>query len=144
MTATTVAQYLAGLPKERRDALQAVRKVIRGSLPPGYRETFGWGMITYQVPLERYPDTYNGKPLAYVCLAAHKGYCALYLVGVYQSRAQAAELEAAFVAAGKRLDMGKSCVRFKVAEDLPLEAIGRLVASTSVKAFIEQYEASRR
>jgi hypothetical protein len=61
----TVAEYLAGLPEERRSAMEAVRKLVRRNLPPGYRETLAWGGITYEVPLERYPDTYNGKPLAY-------------------------------------------------------------------------------
>jgi len=144
MRVTTVAQFLASLPRERREVIQTVRKVIRGNLPPGYREAVGWGMITYEVPLKRYPDTYNGKPLPYVCLAAHKAHFALHLMGVYQSRVQAAKLKAAFAVAGKRLNMGKSCVRFKTAEDLPLVAIGRLVAATSVDAFIKQYEMSWR
>ena len=116
---------------------------MRGYLPKGCRETLSWGGIAYEVPLRRYPDTYNGKPLAYFCLAAQKNYCALYLMGVYQVPAQAAKLKAAFKAAGKRADMGKSCIRFRKPEDLPLETIGELVASTPVDAFIAQYEASR-
>ena len=128
---------------ERRSAIEAVRELVRGSLPKGYRETLSWGGIAYEVPLKRYPDTYNGKPLAYFCLAAQKNYCALYLMGVYQVPAQAAKLKAAFKAAGKRADMGKSCIRVRKPEDLPLETIGELVASTPVDAFIAQYEASR-
>lgn len=142
--AGTVAAYLAGLPQERRAALEAVRKVVRRHLPKGYREGVGWGGITWEVPLRRYPDTYNGKPLAYACLAAHKSYCALYLMGVYQEPAQAAKLKAAFAAAGKKADMGQSCIRFRTPDDLPLETIGALVASTPVDAFIARYEASRR
>ena len=138
-----VAEYLAGLPKDRRAAIEAVRSVIRRNLPAGYRETLRWGAIAYEIPLRRYPNTYNGKPLAYVCLAAQKSYCALYLMGVYQVPAQAAKLKAAFAAAGKKADMGKSCIRFRTADDLPLEAIGRLVASTAVEKFIARYEASR-
>ncbi len=141
--AATVAEYLAGLPKERRSALEAVRRVIRRNLPAGYRETVSWGAIAYEIPLKRYPNTYNKKPLAYVCLASHKSYCALYLMGVYQVPAQAAKLEAAFAAAGKKADMGKSCIRFRTASDLPLDAIGKLVAGTSVDTFIARYEASR-
>jgi uncharacterized protein YdhG (YjbR/CyaY superfamily) len=141
--AQTVAEYLAGLPEERRSAIAAVRKLVRRNLPDGYRETIAWGGITYEVPLERYPDTYNGKPLAYVCLAAQKSYCALYLMGVYQVPAQAAKLKAAFAAAGKKADMGKSCIRFRTPDDLPLEAIGKLIASTPVERFIARYEASR-
>lgn len=139
----TVAEYLAGLPKERRSAIEAVRKLVRRNLPEGYRETIAWGGITYEVPLERYPDTYNGKPLAYVCLAAQKSHCALHLMGVYQVPAQAAKLKAAFAAAGKKADMGRSCIRFRTPEDLPLAAIGKLIASTPVERFIAQYEASR-
>jgi hypothetical protein len=143
-TAATVAAYLASLPKEQRAAVEAVRKQVRRHLPKGYRETLAWGGITYEVPLKRYPDTYNGKPLAYVCLAAQKSYCALYLMGIYQVPAQAAKLKAAFKAAGKKADMGKSCIRFRTPDDLPLETIGELVASTPVDAFIAQYEAMRR
>ena len=142
--AATVAEYLAELPKERRSALEAVRRVIRRNLPAGYRETESWGAIAYEVPLKRYPNTYNKKPLAYVCLASQKNYCALYLMGVYQVPAQAAKLKAAFAAAGKKADMGKSCIRFRAASDLPLDAIGKLVAGTSVDTFIARYEASRR
>lgn len=142
--AATVAAYLASLPRERRAAIEAVRKLVRRHLPKGYRETLAWGGITYEVPLKRFPDTYNGKPLAYVCLAAQKSYCALYLMGIYHVPAQAAKLKAAFKAAGKKADMGKSCIRFRTPEDLPLETIGELVASTPVDAFIAQYEAARK
>ena len=142
--AATVAGYLAGLPTERRSAIAAVRRVIRRNLPAGYREAVGWGAIAYEIPLKRYPYTYNGKPLAYVCLASQKSYCALYLMGVYQVPAQAVKLKAAFAAAGKKANMGKSCIRFRTADDLPLAAIGKLVAGTSVDAFIARYEASRK
>ena len=142
--AGNVSEYLAGLPKERRSAVEAVRKVVRRHLPQGYRETVGWAGITYEVPLKRYPDTYNGKPLPYVCLAAQKNYCALYLMGIYQVPAQAAKLKAAFKAAGKKADMGKSCIRFRTPDDLPLETIGELIAGTPVDAFIAQYEAGRK
>ena len=141
---TTVSEYLGALPAERRSAIAAVRKVIRKHLPAGYRETLSWGSIAYEIPLKRYPDTYNGKPLAYVCLAAQKNYCALYLMGVYQVPALAAELKAAFAAAGKKADMGKSCIRFRTADDLPLKTIGKLIEGTSVEKFIEQYEAGRK
>lgn len=140
----TVADYLAGLPEERRSAIEAVRRIIRRNLPKGYEETVSWGAIAYEIPLKRYPDTYNGKPLAYVCLASQKNYCALYLMGVYQVPEQAEKLKAAFAAVGKKADMGKSCIRFRTADDLPLEAIGKLVAGTPADKFIEQYEAGRR
>ncbi len=142
--ATTVTKYLAGLPQERRAVMAAVRAAIRRNLPAGYRETMSSGMIAYEVPLKRYPKTYNGMPLSYVCLAAQKNYCALYLMSAYQDPVQAKRLKAAFAAAGKKLDMGKSCLRFRTVDDLPLAAIGAFVAGTPVDAFIAQYEAGRQ
>lgn len=142
--AKTVGEYLQSLPKERCAALEAVRKVVRKSLPKGYKEAMGYGMIVWGVPLSRYPDTYNGEPLCYVALASQKSYCALYLMGVYQVPAQAAALKAAFKAEGKKADMGKSCIRFRTPDDLPLAAIGKLVASTPVDEFVARYEASRK
>jgi hypothetical protein len=143
-SATTVEEYLAELPAERRAVVAAVRDVVRRHLPEGYQETMNWGMISYEVPLERYPDTYNGQPLNYAALAAQKNYYALYLPSVYQSPEQEAWLREEFAKARKRLDLGKSCVRFKRLEDLPLDAIGRVVGSTSPEQFIARYEAGRQ
>jgi len=142
--ANSVTQYLADLPAERRQVVAAVRRVIRKHLPPGYRETMNWGMISYEIPLRRYPKTYNGQPLAYVGLAAQKQTFSLYLMGVYANPVQAKWLRQQFRDAGKKLDMGKSCLRFRRLEDLPLGVIGQVVASTSVGAYIAGYEASRR
>jgi uncharacterized protein YdhG (YjbR/CyaY superfamily) len=75
--AKTVEKYLEELPEERRDALEAVRRTILEHLPDGYEEVMNWGMITYQVPLDVYPDTYNGKPLMYAALASQKRHMAL-------------------------------------------------------------------
>ena len=141
---TTVAQYLAQLPAERRAALARVRSVIRKSLPRGYRETMNWGMITYEVPLSRYPHTYNGRPLCYAALAAQKGYSTLHLMPVYGNAALARKLKDGFKRAGKQLDMGKACIRFRRVEDLALDAIGKAVASTSLERFIAQAEQSRK
>ena len=143
--AATVEEYLAELPPPRRAVIAAVRDVVRGALPAGYVETMNWGMISYEIPLARYPETYNGRPLSYAALAAQKHGYALYLMmGAYGDTAQATALEAAFAAAGKRMDMGKSCLRFRRVEDLPLPAIGELIASTPPDALIARYEASRR
>lgn len=142
--ARTVAEYLAELPPERRAVIAAVRKVVRKHLPKGYVETMNWGMICYEIPLKRYPDTYNKQPLAYAALAAQKNNYALYLTGSYGDTARRKALEAAFKAAGKKLDAGKSCIRFKKLEDLPLEAIGEAIAAISVESYIASYEASRR
>ena len=143
-SATTPEAYLAELPSERRADIAAVRDVIRRNLPEGYGESMNWGMISYGVPLERYPSTYNKQPLCYVGLAAQKNYNALYLMRVYGDKAQEKRLRDAFKKAGKKLDMGKSCVRFKKAEDLPLDTIGEIVASTPVDKWIAVYESSRR
>ncbi|HEX2202692.1 MAG TPA: DUF1801 domain-containing protein [Longimicrobium sp.] len=141
--AATVEEYLAELPEDRRAVVSAVRDVVVRNLPEGYRESVGYGMITYAIPLERYPDTYNKQPLAYAALAAQKNYYALYLTTPYQDPAQAEWLRDEFEKAGKKLDMGKSCLRFKKLDDLPLDAVGRVIASTPPDAFIAQYEAAR-
>jgi len=141
--ATSVEEYLAELPEDRRTVVTALRRLVRKHLPKGFRETVSFGMLAYGVPLERYPTTYNGQPLCYVALAAQKNYFSLYLMGAYQDPKQATALKRAFQAAGKKLDMGKSCLRFKSVDDLPLDAIGQLIAGTSVDDFIAQYEASR-
>ena len=141
--ATTVAGYLAEQPKEKRAVLSAVRKVIRKNLPRGYREEMGWGMITYAIPLEQYPETYNGQPLCYAALAAQKNHFGLYLTCAYGDPGQEKKLRDGFRKAGKKLDMGKSCVRFHRLEDLPLEVIGEVIAATPPEAFIARYEASR-
>ena len=133
--------YLAALPPERRTALTQVRRVIRKHLPPGYRETMNWGMITYEVPLRRYPMTYNGQPLCYAGLASQKGHLSLYLMAAYASTAQTKRLQDGFRRAGKRLTMGKSCIRFRSADDLAMDVIAEVIASTPVEAYIAHAEA---
>lgn len=141
--AKTVEEYLTELPQEREEALRAVRGVILDNLPEGYEETMNWGMITYQVPLEIYPDTYNGKPLMYAALTSKKKHMALYLTGIYTDEAAREEFEAAYKATGKRFDAGKSCVRFRKLEDLPLPLIGESIAAYDVETFVEQSQAAR-
>ena len=142
--APTGPRYLASLPPDRRRVISAVRKVIRAHLPAGYRETMNWGMISYEIPLKRFPETYNGQPLMYAALAAQKNNYAVYLTGTYQDKKLAAWFKAQFAKAGKRLDAGKSCVRFKSLDDLPLDAIGAMIASTTVDEYIARYERNRR
>jgi hypothetical protein len=93
-------------------------------------------MIAYQVPLETYPDTYNGEPLMYAALASQKNHMAVYLTGIYMEDEKRATFEEAYRATGKRFDVGKSCVRFRKLEDLPLDLIGETIASTSVDDFV--------
>src|SRR5471030_1138967 len=107
----TFAQYLAGVPAERRATLKKVRALVKTHLPKGYRETVRQRMILYEVPLTVYPDTYNGEPLCYVALASQKNYISLYVMAAYGSSTQARRLQDGFRAAGKKLDMGKSCIR---------------------------------
>ena len=142
--AASVDAYLDELPADRRAVVSSVREVILRNLPEGYRESMNWGMITYEVPLDRYPDTYNGQPLGYVALAAQKNYFALYLMGTYQDSEQETRLKREFEKAGKKLDMGKSCLRFKRTDDLALHAIAKVIASTPPERFIERYETQRR
>jgi len=141
--ARTVEAYLKELPDDRRSVVSKLRNVIRRRLPSGYQESMNWGMIAYQVPLERYPETYNGEPLLYAAIAAQKRHYSLYLTTVYQQNALESRLRAAFDCAGKKLDMGKSCIRFKAIEDLPLDAIGEIVGSVSVDQFLKNYEKAR-
>lgn len=141
--AASVSQYLAELPPERRAVVSKVRDLVNAHMPAGYVETMAFGMIGWGIPLSRYPETYNKQPLGYVALAAQKNGYSLYLMGVYGVAEQEKKLRAAAAAQGKKLDMGKSCLRFKQAEDLPLDAIGELIASMGVDDYIAVYEASR-
>lgn len=140
--AATPAQYLAKLPEDRRKAIAAVRDVINRHLPKGYREGIGYGMLTWSVPLEVYPDTYNGQPLMYAALGSQKQYMALYLLTVYGDQPSGHAFRAAYAAAGKKLDMGKSCVRFRSLEDLVLPAVGKAIAACPMREFIARAQAA--
>ena len=140
----TPAAYLSSLPPEHRKVIAAVRSVIKKRLPKGYVETMNFGMLSYEIPLSRYPDTYNKQPLMYLALAAQKNNYALYMTGVSGDKVLMARLAAAYKAAGKKLDMGKSCLRFDRLEDLPLDVIGDIVAATPVERRIAAAEAARR
>ena len=142
--AATVADYLAELPDDRRAEIEKVRELVNSVLPDGYREGMAWGVIGWVVPLEVHPDTYNNQPLIYAGLAAQKNYNSLYLTCIYASKERTERLNAAAAAAGKKLNMGKSCLRFKSAEDLPLDHIRDEIASTAPDEFIKLYEEARR
>ncbi len=136
-TAKTVDDYLAELPGDRLDALTQLRETILENLPPGYEEAMNWGMITYQVPLETYPDTYNGEPLMYAALASQKNHFAVYLSGIYQDDGKRDAFMKAYKDTGKRLDVGQSCVRFRKLDDVPFEVIGDAIAAIPVDEFVE-------
>ncbi len=142
--APTVKEYLDSLPPERRAALQKVRRVIRKNLPPGYKEGMQYGYIGYYVPFSRLAHTYNGEPLSVACLASQKNHMAVYLMSVYGSPKLKRWFEQEYRKSGKKLDMGKSCIRFRAVDDLPLDVIGKAIAAVSVDDYVAVYEASRR
>jgi hypothetical protein len=141
--APTPEAYLAELPPERAALVSRLRDLVNANLPDGYVERMNWGMICWEVPTERYPDTYNGQPLVYAGLAGQKNYTALYLNGVYASEERTGRLKAQWVAAGRKLDMGKTCLRFKRAEDVAEDVLAETIRSIPVDRFIAEYEAGR-
>ena len=141
--APTPEAYIAELPPERAAFASRLRGLVNANVPPGYVERMNWGMISWEVPLETYPDTYNGQPLVYAALAAQKNYTALYLNCVYASEARTERLKARWAASGRKLDMGKSCLRFKRADELPLDVIADEIASTPPVDYIRIYEEAR-
>ena len=143
-TAASPAEYVRSLPDDRRPAIEAVRRVVNDNLPPGYEEAMNWGMITWQVPLATYPDTYNGQPLMYAGLASQKRYMALHLMGIYTSPAAREAFEAAYRATGKRFDAGKACVRFRKLDDLPLDLVAETIAALPAAELVRLAQAARR
>ena len=144
---TTVREYLAALPADRKAALEAVRRVILENLPAGYEETMQYGMIGYVVPHSLYPPGYHcdpKQPLTLASLGSQKHHMALYLMTVYGDGPTAGWFQSAYAASGKKLDMGKACVRFKKLDDLPLDVIGQAIALVPVEKYVERYEAMRR
>ena len=136
--AKSIQQYLTEMPPERREAIEKVRETILKNLPEGYEEVINWGMITYQVPLEVYPDTYNKKPLMYAALANQKNHMAVYLTGIYMDEEQNQKFEKKYKETGKRYDVGKSCVRFRKLDDLPLPLIGESIKAMKMDEFIKR------
>ena len=137
----TVQEYLDALPPDRRATIGAVRSVVRKHLPKGYQEAIGMRMIVYIIPLSRFSETYNGHPLMIAALASQKNSCTLHLMGVYGDPRQRAALEDGFRRAGKKLDLGKACVRFKRAGDLALDTIAEVIAAVPPEVLIAQHEA---
>lgn len=143
--AATVDQYLAELPDDRRQAIQAVRNVILKNIDRGFQEGMQYGMIGYFVPHSLYPAGYHcdpKQPLPFACLASQKNYMSLYLMFAYASPAEEKWLRDQWAAAGKKLDMGKCCIRFRKLEDLPLDALGRVFRRVSVNDHISHYEST--
>lgn len=144
--AKTIKEYLAKVPSERRAAIESVRKVIRNNIPTGYKETLQYGMISYVVPLSLYPRGYLDQedvPLPHIGLASQKNNMAVYLMDIYQDKQTAKWFVTEYKKIGKKMDTGKSCVRFKKLDDLPLELIGKAAALTSVPKTIQAYEKAK-
>jgi hypothetical protein len=141
--ASTVQQYLASLPADRRAVIESVRSVIRKNLDPLFEEGMQYGMIGYYVPHSVYPAGYHcdpKQPLPFVCLASQKNYMSVYLGCVYGDPERERWFRDAWAKTGRKLDMGKSCVRFKKLDDLALDVIGESIRRVPARAFIEWYE----
>ena len=134
--ATTVRAFLASLDAERRTTIEEARRIVLEHLPKGFEETIVYGMIGYVIPLSRFPDTYNGQPLMLAGIASQKNYVALHMMGAYMNPPTRKILETGFKRAGKKLDMGKGCLRFKSVDDLALEVVGDAIGSISADAYI--------
>lgn len=141
--AATVETYLASLPEDRRKIVDALRKVIRENLDPAFEEGMQYGALGYFLPHARYPDGYHcdpKQPLPFAGIASQKNHVGLYLFCIYASEEDQAAFRRDWLASGKKLDMGKSCVRVKKLEDIPLDVVGRTFARITAKKFVASYE----
>jgi hypothetical protein len=141
--ATTVTQYLASLPADRRADVEAVRKVILENLDKDYEEGIQYGMIGYYVPHRIHPAGYHcdpKQPLPFAALGAKKNAISLHLMCTYMNAEQAKWFREAWAKTGKKLDMGAACVRFKKAEDAALDVIGECVRRVPAKKYITTME----
>ena len=146
-TAKTVTEYIAALPIERQKEISLVREMILTHLPKGYEEVMQYGMIGYVVPLRIYPKGYDVKklePLPFLGLASQKNYISLHLMCLYSDAHTEAQFRKNYAKSGKKLEMGKSCIRFKKASDLALDVLGNLIANISVEKWIHTYETARQ
>ena len=136
-SATTVKQYLDELDSERATQIRELVKLVRNNIKPGFIETMRWGMISYEIPVEVSGETYNKQPLNYVAIASQKNYISVYVLGIYANGDDPLEFRSRWATSGKKLNMGKACVRFKTIEDADLPtlawAIRRLSASQYLK-----------
>lgn len=142
--ADSVEAYLQSLTPDRRAAISTIRDVINEHLPEGYQEQMEWGMVSWVIPLEDYPDTYNGRPLTYVSLASQKNHMAVYLLGLYSEGPEESWLRQQYAERGMKPDLGKSCLRFKHLDEVPLDVLGGVISKIPAGEFIARYEASRK
>lgn len=142
----SASEYVAALPPDRKQSISTVRNLIKKHLPKGYVESTQYGMIAYVVPLSTFPEGYLGKkdvPLPYICLASQKNHMAVYLMCVDVDAKLSGWFAAAWKKAGKKLDMGKSCLRFTSVDDLALDVLGEAVARVPVKDYVSLYSSQR-
>jgi hypothetical protein len=140
---TTAKQYLDSLPEDRRAAIKAVRATINRALPRGYKEGIQYGMLGWFVPHSIFPAGYHcdpKQPVPFVGLASQKNYMSLYLMCIYSDEKDRARFEKEWAKSGKKLNMGKSCVRFKKLEDIPLDVIADAIARVPVEKLLAMYE----
>ncbi|MFQ5604630.1 MAG: DUF1801 domain-containing protein [bacterium] len=142
--AKTVVEYIEEVPEERREYFNKLRETILANLPAGFQEEMSYGMIGYVVPFSRYPDGYHCSPelpLPFVNIASQKNFIALYHMGLYANPKVLDWFVHEYPKHCKtKLDMGKSCIRFKKPEQIPLELIGQLMQKISVDDWIDIYE----
>ncbi len=141
--ATTVKQYLAELPQDRRAAIEAVRNTVLKNIDKGFEEGMQYGMIGWYVPHKIFPAGYHcdpKQPLPYACLASQKNYMSLYLMPAYGEDAGESWFREQWKKTGKKLDMGKCCIRFRKLDDLALDVIGEAIRRVPLKTHIEHYE----
>ncbi|MED6334812.1 MAG: DUF1801 domain-containing protein [Planctomycetota bacterium] len=142
---TTIEQYLAALPGDRRVAIEAIRKVIKKNLDKRFEEGMQYGMPAYFLPHSEYPDGYHcdpRQPLPFAAVGSQKNHLGLYLFCIYCDEQDKDRFAAEWVKSGKKLDMGKSCVRVKGIEDVPLDVLGRAIKRATAKKFVAAYEAA--
>ncbi len=136
-TAKTPKEYIDGLPEERRDTVKKLRALVRKNLPRGYREEMRWGLICYEVPPSRCPETYNGEPLMYAAIAAQKNHYGVYMCGIYLMPGVHETLTSRWKERGTKLDLGKSCLRIASWEKCEPDLIGEAIASIPMQKFID-------
>ncbi|QDU68334.1 DUF1801 domain-containing protein [Engelhardtia mirabilis] len=139
---SSVKQYLAALPADRRAAMEAVRATIKANLDPKFEEGIQYGMVGYYLPHSVFPAGYHcdpTQPLPFASIASQKNHLAIYLFCIYTAPGEAERFAKEWKATGKRLDMGKSCVRFKKLEDVPLEVLGRAIKRATAAKFLKSY-----
>jgi predicted aldo/keto reductase-like oxidoreductase len=142
--AKTAQKYLEELDTERREIIENIRKIILERIPKGFVEEMQYGMICYNIPIEKYPNTYNKKALTIAAIASQKNYISLYLMGIYADKEMEKWFKGEMNQSNKKMKMGKSCINFKKIEDLDLELIKKVIEKITPEKYIQMYEKSRK